>query len=232
MRSLAQTFTAGVAGAATVVVLIGATDFRLNQVVAVVPSVADEPTQNAHAGVGSGIVVDGVAVETKADPACYPGPSDADPGNRYINCGNGTVLDTATGLLWLQDANCLFRGLPVPDSGERDWWEANAFVAQLESGECGLTDHSQPGDWRLPTRAEWQTTVEYAGTLGCDTVGPGKPPTLTNDAGTDCLDVGPTSFSRVAPPNVFVMSLQTGSDSDVSKSLGSSVLVWPVRSGQ
>jgi len=207
------------------------------------PSTADEPTPQSHAGTGGGIVVDGVEVETKADPPCYPSTGSAQRDDRYINCFNGTVLDTVTGLLWLRNANCLFRGLPFPDSGERNWWDASAFAAGLASGQCGLTDHSQPGDWRLPTRAEWEVTIDEAVDLGCRTVGPGAPPSLTNNPGLDCLAVGPTYFLNVggrywssmsrdvSPTSVWVTSL------DLGTALGglpkeNSRLTWPVRGGQ
>ena len=38
---------------------------------------------------------------TRADGPCF------DNTNRYVDCGNGTVTDTVTGLIWLQDADCL-----------------------------------------------------------------------------------------------------------------------------
>ncbi len=35
-----------------------------------------------------------------AAPPCF------DDANRYVDCGNGTVTDTVTGLIWLKNANC------------------------------------------------------------------------------------------------------------------------------
>jgi hypothetical protein len=70
--------------------------------------------------------------------------------NRYADCGNGTVHDQATNLIWLKRANCF---------GPLDYAAANNAAAGLEDGECGLTDGSSPGDWRSPTREEWETTV-------------------------------------------------------------------------
>jgi hypothetical protein len=71
------------------------------------------------------------------DPAC----SD-NTGNRFVDCGNGTVTDTQTGLIWLKNANCF---------GLQDWHTAQASAASLQTGICGLRDGSLPGDWRLPT---------------------------------------------------------------------------------
>lgn len=111
---------------------------------------AEEPDAAAksHAGSGGAIVVDGAIAETRADPPCFPSLGDPDDADRFIDCGNGTVHDTQTGLLWLKNASC---------TAQMRWYEANAFAADLADGQCGLTDHSQAGDWRLPTRAEWET---------------------------------------------------------------------------
>ena len=89
------------------------------------------------------------------DPPCF------DNANRYVECtdvdgfSNGTVTDTVTGLIWLQDANCL---------GVASYSVANQRAAQLGSdtvdgGTCGLGDNSKPGDWRLPTKAEWDRSI-------------------------------------------------------------------------
>ena len=61
---------------------------------------------------------------------------------RYVDCGNGTVTDTVTGLVWLKQSNCL---------SSADWEAAKKAVAGLKDGSCMLTDGSSPGDWRLPT---------------------------------------------------------------------------------
>ena len=117
---------------------------------------------------------------TRPDPPCF-----LDNTNRYFDCGNGTVTDTVTGLLWLTDAACLLGA---------NWATANQAAADLKDGDCGLTDHSSPGDWRLPTKDEWSATLAHAVALGCTG---GTAPSLTNDAGTGCLSVGPTSFAGV-----------------------------------
>ncbi|MDD2309385.1 MAG: DUF1566 domain-containing protein [Desulfuromonadaceae bacterium] len=58
---------------------------------------------------------------------------------------NGTLTDTSTGLVWLQNANCF---------GKKKWNEALSAAASLKSGSCGLSDGSTAGQWRLPTRYE------------------------------------------------------------------------------
>jgi len=114
------------------------------------------------------------------DPPCF------DNTNRYVNCGNGTVTDTATGLIWLQDAGCL---------GSLNWAEANQAAAVLENGQCGLTDRSKAGDWRLPSNSEWSAMVDAAKnhpSLQC------THPALTDDTGSTCFGSGSgSSFSNV-----------------------------------
>jgi len=57
--------------------------------------------------------------------------------------GNGTV--TVNGLVWMKDAGCL---------GKINWNDAMARAKTVADGQCGLTDKSKPGDWRLPTVVE------------------------------------------------------------------------------
>ena len=100
-----------------------------------------------------------------------PGTTTTVPVGRFTINGDGTVTDNDTGLVWLRDANCSLFHAP------RDWYDATDILApQLEDGYCGLADNSQPGDWRLPTKAEWENFVctEYTDPAVCDTEGTGK----------------------------------------------------------
>jgi len=69
---------------------------------------------------------------------------------RFIDNGNGTVTDTMTGLVWLKRANCI----------QGDWATALAAVSNLASGNCGLTDGSAAGSWRMPNRNEMQSLAD------------------------------------------------------------------------
>ena len=60
---------------------------------------------------------------------------------RFTDNGNGTVTDNKTGLVWLRDASAV---------GCMTWQDAMGACAALASGQHGLTDGSQAGDWRLP----------------------------------------------------------------------------------
>ena len=75
----------------------------------------------------------------------------SEPNPRFTTNGDGTVTDNYTGLTWLQDATCL-GGL----------WEAALIQANnLSDGQCGLTDGSLPGDWRLPNVKELESLIDY-----------------------------------------------------------------------
>lgn len=72
------------------------------------------------------------------------------PYPRWIDNGNGTVTDIVTGLVWLKQATCI--NLP--------WAAAVAAVNNLASGQCGLSDGSTPGQWRMPNRNEMQSMAD------------------------------------------------------------------------
>jgi hypothetical protein len=148
---------------------------------------------------------------------------------RYVDCGNGTVTDQVTGLIWLKDASCL-----VPS----DYATANQNAQILKHGDCNLTDHSVAGQWRLPTQTEWAATIKRAVVQGC--VG-GMAPALTNDLGTGCYSVGPSAFSGVHE-DYWSSSTNDGGGADGAWYVGlfagnlnfvsgksSIVRVWPVR---
>jgi len=66
---------------------------------------------------------------------------------RWIDNGNGTITDTVTGLIWLKKADCIVD----------NWSSAIQAVNHLASGQCGLTDGSAAGSWRMPNRNEMQS---------------------------------------------------------------------------
>jgi hypothetical protein len=158
---------------------------------------------------------------------------------RYVDCGNGTVTDAVTGLIWLKRADCL------PES---NWKAAIEAAAGLKAGDCGLTDGSSPGDWRLPTKAEWEATITRAVALGCTF---GHAPSLTNDTGTACYGDGTGSspvgaasvgywsstLNEINPlstifPNASVVSfadLHHGAVISIESVISAGV--WPVRGG-
>jgi hypothetical protein len=74
------------------------------------------------------------------------------PFPRWIDKGDGTVVDTVTGLVWLKQADCI----------HQTWSAAIAAVSALGSGQCGLSDGSQAGGWHMPSRTELQSLSDRA----------------------------------------------------------------------
>jgi hypothetical protein len=150
-----------------------------------------------------------------------------DKTQRYADCGNGTVTDTMTGLIWLKQPTCL---------SAAKWEDAKKAVAGLKNGDCMLTDGSSPGDWRLPTNKEWEETMAKAKSINCSY------PTLTNDAGTACITAGPSSFTGLESDYYWSSTPVEGGhrvyfgDLDHGNILNSDLInslrVWPVRGGQ
>lgn len=146
---------------------------------------------------------------------------------RYEDNGNGTVSDCRTGLIWLKNADC---------PGLLNWDNAVAWVGNLGSGICGLTDASSPRDWRLPTKTEWMAMVASARKQGY------LNPSLTNREGTakwmqgDLFDNVQASYywssSTVAggPYEGWYVHLDGGNVGWHNKSIIK--YVWPVRAGQ
>ena len=74
---------------------------------------------------------------------------------RFIDNGDGTLHDTVSGLTWLKRADCI----------ASTWGGALSAVNSLASGQCGLTDGSTAGQWRLPNRNELLSLSDRAPTF-------------------------------------------------------------------
>ena len=145
------------------------------------------------------------------------------PNPRFVDNGDGTVMDMLTGLVWLRNANCF---------GQRTWVDALADANCLASDAFGLTDGSVAGDWRLPSVNELQSLVDYEYYL----------PALSNTAGTAQWTEG-DAFSGVQsdycwssssyayyPQYAWAVALDVGDVHAGYKTLTG--YVWPVRAGQ
>ena len=72
-------------------------------------------------------------------------------GTRWCDNGDGTVTDmlgwgtTGKCLVWLKNAGCM---------GSMLWIDSHEPANDLKSGNCGLSDGSQLGVWRMPTISE------------------------------------------------------------------------------
>ncbi len=74
---------------------------------------------------------------------------------RFIDNGDGTLSDMVTGLTWLKQADCI----------HQSWLSALASVNALASGQCGLSDGSSAGQWRMPNRSEMLSLSDRAPTF-------------------------------------------------------------------
>jgi len=145
------------------------------------------------------------------------------PNPRFSDNANGTVTDNFTGLIWLKNADC---------GGMMNWATAISYCNSLGNGQCGLSDGSSPGDWRLPNVQELQSLCNYGFDL----------PALSNAAGTAKWTEG-DPFSGVqgdlywsstteasSNGSAWRMYLATGYVDHFYKS--HSHYVWPVRGGR
>jgi hypothetical protein len=87
-------------------------------------------------------------------------PGVAWPEPRFVDNTDGTVTDMLTGLVWLKNANCA--------TGAMTWQTGLDFANSLydgsvghNGGDCGLTDTSVAGAWRLPSVNELQSLIDY-----------------------------------------------------------------------
>ena len=132
---------------------------------------------------------------------------------RFTDNGDGTVTDNKTGLVWLRDARAV---------GCLTWQEAMGACAALASGQHGLTDGSQAGDWRLPDIDELCSLIDRSQ----------FDPALTE--GHPFSGVQPnyywSSTSYVGnPSSAWLVDLFSGCVGAIAES--DMYCVWPVRSG-
>ena len=153
------------------------------------------------------------------------------PSPRFTDNNNGTVTDNLTGLIWLKNANC---------NGTMTWANGLNWAKRLcdgctncggTNGDCGLSDGSTAGQWRVPNREELVSLVHRGF----------YEPALSNAQGTGKWTAG-NPFSSVQScywssntayqwaGHAFYLCFTEGYLYDGDKS--STYYVWPVRGGQ
>jgi hypothetical protein len=146
------------------------------------------------------------------------------PVPRFLDEDDGTILDRLTGLRWLKNANCF---------GLRDWYQALTDCNVLANGQCGLTDGSSGGQWRLPSRFELESLLDLNF----------WEPALSNSAGTGQWTHG-DPFTHLITDGNYWSSTTVVYDTSTAWGVGIkyglayntykvniSFYVWPVRGG-
>ncbi|MCW5211889.1 DUF1566 domain-containing protein [Desulfobulbus sp. TB] len=158
------------------------------------------------------------------DGALTPGLEWPEP--RFTDNTDGTVTDNLTGLIWLKNADC--------NSGAATWSNAMTFAANVSNGDCGLSDGSSAGDWRMPTLDEQSSILDRQY----------YEPSLSNAQGTGKWTDGDVfnnvhsdkgywtstlyaSSDKLPTPYIWEVNLNTGAVT--GRGLTSLYYVWPVR---
>ncbi len=221
----------------------GSTGYTLDQIMIAAPSVDD--TNGATAsdvapgktfwGLTSGAwgrqVSGSALVEKTGQTASYRTGDDGThqkgvpwPGPRFTDNGNGTVTDNLTGLIWLKNANCA--GTTV------DWNTAVDYANALNDGctscfgtasDCGLSDGSTAGQWRLPNIEELYSLID---------LGQYSPALPSGHPFTGVQSYSYWSGSSCASntSNAWFVTLNSGYVGTSDKTVTD--YAWPVRGGQ
>ena len=137
------------------------------------------------------------------------------PVPRLVDNTNGTVTDNLTGLVWLKDANCFEL---------MTWNDALAAANQLQNGQCGLSDSSAAGQWRLPNIGELQSLMDISSTSST---------TASLPAGHPFTDIEASYWSSTTHARYkgsAWLNMYEGSVLSAPKT--GTFYVWPVRNGQ
>ena len=138
--------------------------------------------------------------------------------------GNGTVKDMTTGLIWLQNAHCTttLAGATPADGYRFLWADARIWSSALVSGQCGLSDGSTAGDWRLPTKKELNELAN-----GTESVRAVTPRNFLNVISSYYWS---SASSVTYPGSAWAVGLCSGPGYDFNKTYP--YYVWAVRGGQ
>jgi hypothetical protein len=142
------------------------------------------------------------------------------PWPRLIESADGTVLDVLTGLTWPTNANCF---------GLRRFYEALEDAAGLASGECGLTDGSTAGNWRLPNRVELRSLLDFSEYMP---MLPDGHPFTGVDADAYADKYWTSTTDSEDRRNSWYVSFSDGRQDGWWKTAPWTAYVWPVRGGR
>ena len=208
----------------------------LNEIMGVAPEVAEADGAGV-ADVSSGKTFWGLTSgawglqtgELQAAAACTC--SGTLNGTRWCDNGDGTVTDLlgyngkGQCLVWLKNANCFGIKKWVDSSS---WDDAQTASGTLKASDCGLSDGSVEGDWRLPTKSELVAITDSSGT---EYVRSGIPPRPRAFTGVQSQYYWSSTTSPFGTDYAWDVNLDNGYVNDLEhKSI--TVCVWPVRGGQ
>jgi len=153
------------------------------------------------------------------------------PVPRFTDNGDGTVTDNLTGLVWLKDASCYGVTFFAGALAWCSWLYDGCVGCGGTNNDCGLSDGSVAGDWRLPTVNEMLSLFD------CEYINPA----LSNAAGTAQWSEGDpfsgvesgyywssTSF-RQSPYSAWSPNTYYGDSTPQGKT--GYQYIWPVRAG-
>jgi len=153
------------------------------------------------------------------------------PNPRFTDNADGTVTDNLTSLIWLENANCA--------NATMNWAAALAFANTLfdgstghNGGDCGLSDLSAVGAWRLPNVRELQSLVHYgvSGPAVPNTSGTGK--WVAGDPFSGVVSSFYWSSTTGVAGTAFAWGVDLNSGNVNFGNKASDTYVWPVRGGQ
>jgi hypothetical protein len=138
------------------------------------------------------------------------------PNPRFTDNENGTVTDNLTGLIWLKNAGCL---------GSKNWNAALQVSNNLADGQCGLSDGSNIGDWRLSNVNELYSLIDH---------GHANPALHSGHPFTGVqFDYYWTSTSRANfPERAWTVMVGSGHQGSYHYYKDDFYNVWPVRGGR
>jgi hypothetical protein len=139
------------------------------------------------------------------------------PSPRFITSTTGIVTDALTGLVWLQDADCL---------GARTWADALTQIENLNSGTnfgCDNYTAGTFGDWRLPNVRELHSLIDY--TQYSPALPSGHPFTGVRSGAY-------WSSTTYADTTSYAWDVGLGYGNVYPGSKADADYVWPVRGGQ
>jgi hypothetical protein len=133
------------------------------------------------------------------------------PDPRFTDNENGTVTDTLTGLIWLQDATRF---------SDLSWADALITCNNLVDDGLALTDGSRAGEWRLPNTQELSSLNDFS------RKGPALP-TKHRFITEAANNFWTSTTSAARPARAWAVGMGIGKITEMAK--GTQNYVWPVR---